>query len=390
MKLRQIIISASAIAVLGGSIGIQSFLAGQKEPPKKVTPPQVKKYVKTAEVVYDEVQTSIEVYGRVEAAQSIDLMSEVSGRLLIGDVSLKPGSNFRKDQLLYQIDDVEARLDLKAQKSNFLKDLAAILPDMKLDFSDRYAVWSQYFASISVEDPLPALPVVLTDKEKTFLATKGIFSSFYAIQKSEVRLNKHKFFAPFQGSVVNVALETGSYVNPGTMIGRIIRSDALELHVDLKINDLPFVKEGTEAKVYTEETGQQWAARIIRLGDFVNQNTQSIDAYIAIEANANHLYDGQFLKAMIPTQTIKDGMIIPRNALYEGNKVFVLEDSVLKTKSINIVKRTETEVVFNGLDTHSDVVIEPLVNAHNNMKAFKAGSEEFNSSNGVVATAASN
>ncbi|MEQ8242664.1 HlyD family efflux transporter periplasmic adaptor subunit [Fulvivirga sp.] len=376
MKLRQVIIVGIGLTILFGSFILSGVLSSMKEPPEVKTPEEIKKYVKTEKVKYTSIPTEVMAFGRVKTAESLDLIAEVSGRMNANSIPLKEGQRFNKGALLYKIDDREARLNLQSQKSNFLKELAAILPDIKIDFSDNYEAWSKYFSAIDINKPLPELPEYKNDKEKTFLATKNIFSSFYTIKSAEVNLNKYSFYAPFGGVISMVDLQSGSFVNPGNKIGTILRSDKLEMKVDVSVSDIDWVELGSQAQVVTE-SGRVWEGKVARIGEFVNQNTQSIDVFIAINSDKDRkIYDGEYLRSIIPGREVKSGMLVPRNAIFDGNKVFVLQDSLLKVEEIQIHKLNAESVVFSGLQEGSELVIEPLINAHNNMKAFKLEEKE--------------
>lgn len=378
MNKRQIIISVLTIIIFGGSIGLMYFLSTLKKEPEAKPRVEIKKYVKTQAVNYSDVQTEVRAFGRVQTAQYLDLLSEVSGRMYEGNVRLKEGSRFRKGDLLFRIDDREASLNLKSQKSNFLRDLAAILPDMKLDFESNYKPWQDYFNGIDIEKDIPSLPKSTSEKEKTFLATKGIYSNYYTIKSAEVRLGKYKYYAPWDGSISEVGFETGAFINPGARIGKIIRSGTHELKVNIETRDIPWIQVGSSVKIYSEEMNNTWDGEIARISDFVNQSTQSVSVVISINQNVRKIYDGQFLLASIPAQIIKDGMIIPRNIIYNGNEVFVVEDTVLKMKTIDIYRVTENDAIFGGLKEGEDLVVEPLLNAHNNMTVFKDDQRDIN------------
>ena len=135
--------------------------------------------------------------------------------------------------------------NLKSQKSNFLRDIAAILPDFKVDFRDNFDAWSKYFSSIDIEKDLPELPKTKSEKEKTFLATKGIYSTFYSIKSAEARLKKHRYYAPFDGSITEVVMESGAFINPGTRIGRVMKTNALELQVSVETRDVAWIQNGS-------------------------------------------------------------------------------------------------------------------------------------------------
>ncbi len=371
MKTRQLFIYGVSVLIIVSALGISAFLGTLKEPPEPKKQFEVRRYVQTEEVKYDDIETSVVAYGRVETAQSLDLLSEVGGRMYEGNIRLKEGQSFRKGTLLFYIDDTEAALSLKSQKSNFMRDVASILPDLKLDYPESYGAWNEYFNSVRLEGDLPSLPEIRSEKEKTYLATKGIYSTFFNIKSAEVRLKKHRYYAPFSGSISEVTQESGAFVNPGNRIGKIIRAGVHELQVSVETRDIPWIQVGSEVEIYSDETGQTWGGKILRISDFVNQSTQSVDVFIAIEPTNQRIYDGQFMQAAIPARVIKDGMIIPRSAIYNRNEVFVLEDTLLKVKEIEVVKLQEESAIFRGLEAGADLVVEPLVNAHNNMVAFK-------------------
>ena len=89
--------------------------------------------LKPTKVVYSDILTQVVAYGRTRPTQELDIIPEVSGRMLRGEVNLKEGTSFRRGQLLVSINNREAKLRLQSQVSTFLKDLAAIAPDLKID-----------------------------------------------------------------------------------------------------------------------------------------------------------------------------------------------------------------------------------------------------------------
>ncbi|XOV94534.1 MAG: hypothetical protein ACFHWX_07475 [Bacteroidota bacterium] len=154
MNKKSLIISGFVVIIVGGAIAFMAFLSSLKEPPKVRKPPEYKKYVRTAPVHYEDILTHVIAFGRVETAQSLDLLSEVSGRMYDGKVRLKEGQSFKQGDLLFYIDPTEASLILKSQKSNFLRDIAAILPDLKIDYPGSYDIWNTYFTKIQIDKDL--------------------------------------------------------------------------------------------------------------------------------------------------------------------------------------------------------------------------------------------
>jgi len=368
---RKLIIIGSALGILFLAITLAGMFAGQKKMPEDRQPVAVVKTVQTKKVAYKEIQTDVVSYGRVQTAENLDLLSEVSGRMYQGKVRLKEGQRFNKGDLLFYIDDTEPVLSLKSEKSNFLRDLAGILPDLKVDFNESFDKWNDYFNSLDVDKTFGPLPEVKSEKEKVFLATQGIYSAFYSIKSAEARIAKHRYYAPFTGSIMEVSMQSGSFINPGTSIGKIMRTGVHELKVSVETKDVPWIQTNSPVTIYSEEMSQSWQGVVTRVSDYVNQNTQSVDVFIAIDSKGKKIYDGQFFRASIPAQTITNGMIMPRNAIYNGNEVFVVQDTLLKARTIQVIRLAEDEAIIEGLKEGEDLVIEPMIGAYNNMVVNK-------------------
>lgn len=381
MNIKLISSIAFGVILIAGSAFFADIAPSLKKIEEKPSLPPVKRYVKTAAVRYTSVPTNVVAYGRVETAQTLDLIAEVSGRMNRGAVNFKEGSRFSRGTLLYLVDDQEVKLNLQAQKSNFLRDLATILPDLKIDFPEAYDKWKKYFDQLDVSGNFPEIPGSDSQKEKTFLATKNIYASYFTIKSAEVNLRKHRYYAPFDGSITTVNIQSGSFVNPGNNLGKIIKAGALELKVSVETSDIPWIIQNSLVRISSSEGNLTWEGTVTRIGDVVNPNTQSVDVFIKIHPNNYRLYDGQYLEAAIPAQTIENGMIIPRNAIFNDSEVFVLQDTLLKKREINILRINEETAVFNGLPAGEDVVIEPPVGAHNNMKAYKLDTKDIPTSN---------
>ncbi len=358
----RIIIVIVSVLILVGAGGTAQFLSSKKKPPEKQKAEISTKYVQTQMVDYQVINTKVTAYGRAGSSQPLDIMSEVAGRMLAGNIPLKAGQKFGAGTVLFRIDDTEAKLTLQAQKSGFMRDIATILADFKIDFSESYQAWQNYFDAMDVKKPLPELPEPKNNKEKTYLATKNIFTNYYNIKSTEERLTKYVYRAPFAGTIAEIFLETGSYVNPAGKIAKIIRTDKLELKVPIETNNIEWVKIGTPVKVSSENGNMKWDGKVTRIGDLVNPQTQALDVFMNIIPNQHKVYDGLYLKVEIDGATISEGMEVSRSALVDRTKLYVInaKDSILTKKRIQIHKSDEETVIFSGLEPDTEIVTEPL------------------------------
>lgn len=354
-----VVIFAIFLAVL-----LSQYFADKKEIPESREKQDAKLYVKAVPVAYNVNYAGISATGRLSSQHAVDLSAEVSGQVLSGDIQLKEGASFKKGDLLVQIFDEEAKSNLKASKSRFLNGIAGILPDMKIDFPDSYATWLNFFNEINIGKPLPDLPQIDSDKEKVFLASRNILSDYYTIQSTEIRLEKYKIYAPFNGTFTTVMMEVGSVANPGSRIATMIKTDKLELEVPVKIDDIYWINVGDNVKASTKDGLYTWNGKVVRKSDYVDPSSQSITVFVALEpTKSKSLYQGQYLKAVFAEKKLNESMEIPRNAVFNKEMVYTINDGKLKKQKVNILKTSETNVLFSGLDPGTIIVVEPLVNA---------------------------
>ncbi len=355
------------ILLIGGVL-FSNFLASKKELPPQRPKPVAKNYVKVRQVSYSKMPVEIEAFGRLNSLQQINLIPEVGGKLLRGQVSLKEGAVFRKGQILIKIDDAEEKLTLQSRKSNFLSLLASILPDLKTDFTVSFDQWQTYFNDIDLDKPLPEIPSETGSKVKTYLASKGILTEYYSVKSLEETLKRHTIYAPYTGTVQSVNLEVGSVVSPGAVIATIIRTDQLELKVPIQKQDVAFVSIGETVKVIQEESDKSWLGKIVRRAPFIDPNNQSLNVYIAVNNTYGDLYDGLYLKAAIAGKYVEEGMLVERKVIRNKNEVFIIaSDSLLQMKKIQIAKITENDAIIHGLDPGDLLVVDAPSNASNNM-----------------------
>ncbi|MFC2129785.1 hypothetical protein ACFLQX_03275 [Bacteroidota bacterium] len=145
---RRIVIVASLIFIIGLSYGLMRFLIAQKEVPPVRRAVEAKRYVTVQLVEYNGVLSPVSEPGRMSSVAEIDLAAEASGKILQGDIPLKKGASFKKGEIVFTIYPDEARLALKAKKSQFLNSLALMLPDIAIDYPAYEQQFMDFFSSI--------------------------------------------------------------------------------------------------------------------------------------------------------------------------------------------------------------------------------------------------
>ncbi len=379
---RRIIIVAALIFIVGLSYGLMRYLISLKEEPPMRPPIEAKRYVKAEPVKYSTINSPVFAPGRLASVAEIDIVAEASGKILTEKIPLKKSASFKKGNVLFTIYPDEAELALKARKSQFLNTLANIIPDIRIDFPEREPEYMEFFSAINLEEPLPPLPEIRDEKMRIFLTTRNVLSEYFNIQKDELQLSRHTIRAPFDGTYTHVFLEAGAYTNTGGRVAHAISTTKLELEVPLERFDAKWVKIDDQVKVKSDRRGIEWTGIVIRKSQFVDEDTQSQSVFVRIHNHTKpSLLSGEYLTAHFPGHPIENAMEIPRNAVFNSNEVFIIVNGRLQKRSINIIKKNERTLVFNGMEEGELLVVQPLINVLEGILVVVQGQEPLNQQN---------
>ncbi len=339
-----------------------NYLIDQKKPPKSRAPKAKIKRIKTTAVFYEtNSKNIIKAYGRVKAVNKIDIASEVSGKLFAGNISLRDGAKFRKDDILFRIDSRIPSFNLKSKKSDFISLIAGTLPDVKIDYADQHEKWNTFYENIDVNKRLPELPEFTTSVEKTFFANKNILKSYYSIKADEVQIEKYSARAPFDGTIGEVFFQEGANINAGIKIASLTSGGNLEVEIPINPDYLKWLKKGQNISFKDQKTGKSYEGKLIRINDEIDSKTQLINIYASVKSkNTSFLFDGSYLNATINGANLDASFEIPRKALTDNNEVFILNDTVVTTQKVNIIQTKKSTVLIKGATAGDHVVIDNI------------------------------
>lgn len=368
MKIRHILIIGLFILINVLILwAVFSLGKDKREEEKKSTPIP---HVEAMKVSNKQEELLVSGYGTISSYNTVDIAAEIQGKLYAGVKALKPGIRFKKGDLLFRLDDVEAKYLNRARKSAFINLLANIMPDIKMDFPSEYNKWSAYMESIKLNDPLPQLPSWSSDKEKVFLSTRNILGEYFNIKSQEEQLKKFAVHAPFSGTISEVYMPEYSYVNPGTKIIRIVQTGNYEIPVSIPVSQIGLVQPGTTCTIFSTDGSKRGGGSVVRISEVINRSTQSVTVYVkpGNEASGNYI-EGEYLLVQMAAEINYKGVRLPNSAIYE-NEVFVYSqtDSLLRKKPIQVINQNEDGIFVGGLNDGEIIVTQEVLNYNDTLK----------------------
>ncbi|NND16731.1 MAG: efflux RND transporter periplasmic adaptor subunit [Eudoraea sp.] len=330
--------------------------------------PRPQKIVKT--VFVDTAQNgvvpiSIKANGNLVAKRRLELYSEVQGVLRTGAKLFKPGQPYRQGELLLSLDASEFYATVQSQRSNLYNQIAAIMPDLRLDYPDAFDKWQSYLNNFDVNKSLAPLPVSTSEKETFFINGRNITTTYYNIKNLEQRLSKYRITAPFEGILTEALVTEGSLVRPGQKLGEFIDTGVYELPVAVNKEYGDLLEVGKKVTLRTLDKLKEYDGVVSRINGNVSASSQTIDAFI--EVKDEKLREGIYLEANLQAKEEMDAISISRNLLQPDDKVFAVKDSILDLLDVNPVYFSDKTVVVKGIPNGSLILNKPVPGAYAGM-----------------------
>lgn len=365
MKTRQFII-LGVIVVLLGLIYVPIIFKEKQEDEK--TPAAAVNFV-GVQAVLNKVHTNkLTSYGQVVPNSQMDVTMKVQGFIERDMKAWKPGMRFKKNEILFKVERVDALYSIIARRSAFSTIITNILPDIKLDYSSEFEKWEKFLFSLDPLQELPPLPKAASNKEKLFLASRNVPTEYYNIKASENQLDNYFYLAPFDGTFVNSFAEPGAMTTPGMRLATIAKTTDFEVKAPISMAQMELFKNATNVQFTDPKGGIIGTGKLVRTSEVINQQTQSIDAYFSLNPiQSQSIYQGMFLNLVLDIETMENSMVLPENAVVNA-QVQLLKDSLITTKNISILHRKVDSVYVTGLKNGDLILLEPLTSIRDSIK----------------------
>lgn len=314
----------------------------------------------------------IRSYGRVNALRQSELSSQVAGRVVYVAESMRSGGFFEKGEVLVKIEDTDYQAQLQVayaslvQAEQNLAEEQALAQQAKEDWR---RLGNQGEAS------------ALVMREPQLAAAQAQFESAKAnYQLAQVNLQRTQIVAPYQGRVLTKNVDIGQVVSSNTVVGEVYSTDALEIELPVKNNEIPLLdlpenyldqSRDSELKVtiISNLAGQQkWQGKIVRTASSIDDETRQLHLIARIEdpfGEKAHgrmpLKIGQYVTAEILAKPIPQAIVLQNKSIYQGQYVYLYQEGVIQRQNIDILwQNQEVAVIRSGLKSGDKIVMTPL------------------------------
>lgn len=332
--MKQIIAILIMLALAGAGA---KWLVANKPEIKKHTKKTSAPVVKVASLKKQNYIITIHSSGVVEAQTQTNIVAEVAGKIIKIGKAFQEGNYVKNKSFLIKIDETDYLNNINIAKAEITQQQLGLqeqLVQRKLAKQD----WNLFGEKKKKPSELA-------------LRTPHIASARAAVQAANIRMKQAKtqlsrtaIHAPYNGRVLQRSVGMGQYVTPGTVLGKVFATNAIEVRLPLSLTDYeqlampehylgekkPNSKRLPPVTFYIDSKNKeahQWQGKIVRTSASLNSNTRQISVIARIEkpfsrskSSAPTIKLGQFLQADIIGKRLKNIAIVPTSAIHEQKK----------------------------------------------------------------------
>ena len=309
--------------------------------------------------------------GTVTARQRAHLSAEIGGRVTA--VPFEKGDKVKKGDILLRLNDASEKATLERTRG----DLVVVKAQGNRACLEASRAKREHarFLDLSKKElvSIDELDRVASKAHATAAACQamkaGIDRAKAAIQEAQAQLDKTVLRAPFSGILGEVQVDVGEWITPappGVPIPPVLDLiDPTSIYISAPMDEVDSAKIHTQQEVRVTIDpfpGQAFKGHVSEVSAFVNdveEQNRTVDIEVELE-------DREFAKTLLPGTSadvevilsVRENVLrIPRPALLEGSKVWIVKQDRLVEQTIQVgLKNWDYVEVISGIQEGEAVV----------------------------------
>ena len=355
------------------AVGLASggYLYATKPKARRVRPQSQAPLVEVIKAQIGSHVIVVEAMGTVIPSRKITFKSQVSG--LVNEVAgeFVPGGLFKAGDLMLKLDPQDYQLAVKKQNNQVSQALA----DWQLEKGRQAVAQNELKLMQSISGKVVKDKFLALREPQMAQSSAALNSARLALKQAELDLKRTEIRAPFNCLVIERAVDLGSQVTLQDNLATLVGTDSYWIEASVPVDRLPWIDiplrngdVGSPVRVQNR-VGTERAGRVIRLLGALNDDSRmarlliQVDDPLGLKSGTPEtpLLLGSYATVFIRAKTVENVIRLPRAALRDGGRLWVLEKGTLDVRPVRTVWRGKEFVYVNqGLDPGALIVVSEL------------------------------
>ena len=277
---------------------------------------------------------SVNAVGSVDAFEKVQVTARVPG--VVDRVQFTEGQFAKVDDVLVEIEPERYSLAVEAAQAAYDKALAS-KADAEAGLKRRETVIAQNPGLIPGEE-------VETWRTKVLVAASDVAQTKSALNQANLNLRDAYVRAPFSGILQTRTVQTGQYVQTGTVLATLVRRDPMLLRFKVPERDAARFRIGMKAQFRVRDNTQEYSSRIVHIAASADDVTRLVDVTAEVAGGGDAaLRPGSFAEITVPVSSEKTAAVIPQTAIRpteRGFLAYVVENDAAVERILTLGMRT--------------------------------------------------
>ena len=319
-----------------------------------------------------DIQMVISAYGTVSPKVEVDVVPEVSGKVVSINPELQTGGLIPAGEQILQIDERDYKFAV--QQAQALVADAQVRYDIEVAEADvARREWQALHPGTE-----PNSPLVLRESQVRH-AKAALESAQAQLATAQLKLERTSLSLPFDALIISEKVDLGQYLMTGQPVAVAYGIDSVEIKVPLEDDELAWfdvfrssnalngsetVSMKTPAVVKADFAGAEhtWEGYVTRTTGQVDKMSRMISVVVEVPKPFDFAEDrppllpGIFAEVQIQGKMLESALAVPRVAIHESNKVWMVQDERLYIKTLDIV-RADKDFAYARADINQNATI---------------------------------
>ena len=331
--------------------------------------------VTVIQVEQQSIKLNVSSQGVVTSRNEIDLIPEVSGKIIKLHPDFVTGGFFEQGDLLVAIDARDYDVGIVVAQAQIAEAKRFLM--MEQAQADQAKTEWQALGEGTPTELARRVPQLAEAQAKLKAAEASLLLARIKRSRCELR-------APFAGRLQRKMIGLGEYIKPGDKLARLYSTDVAEVRLPLTNNQLGFLdlSLGTLREQDSAQTHwpivrlsanlagnvQSWEGRIVRTEGSLDESTGQLYVVAEVQNPYNQkgsrfpLLSNLFVKAEIEGKVIQDVVALPKNAVNALHEVLLIDpENKLHIRHVDVLhEEAERILIKSGLNAGDQLVISGI------------------------------
>lgn len=339
------------LVILVMAVGIAKMMASFRKSPEKKTQTILPPLLNAVSVAPDSIRMVVQGFGTVQARMQIQVVPQVSGKVIERHRQLVNGGFFAANEPLVVVERADYELAVESASAAVAQAEVQVEKE-KAEADVAKKEWEKMKPGQQPDSVLVFRGPQIRNAEAQLNAAKA------QLAKAKLDLERTTIRMPFDGRVVSTNIDLGQFITTGSPIATVYRTDLVEISVPLEDSELAWFDvpqnnnsgAGADADVYSNFAGAEhhWQGQLVRTEGQIDPKSRMVHVVAQVadpfktESGRPPLVPGMFVRVDIQGKEVKDIYRLPRYAIRQGAKVWVArgadETKELVVQPVKIVR----------------------------------------------------